>query len=137
MATQRLNWDEKYSVEVEEIDNQHKKMFAVINELLEAIHTNTPEEHLGQIIEALVQYKIFHFETEEKYFREFNYEGTEEHVVRHHEFNEKLTALKEKYPTYTIEFAFALVDFLEDWLLDHLMTMDQGYRECFKTHGLT
>ncbi|MFA6476297.1 MAG: bacteriohemerythrin [Candidatus Paceibacterota bacterium] len=136
MSTKKLEWDEKYSVGVQELDDQHKRMFAVINELLEAIETNTPEDHLEHIIKTLVDYKIFHFATEEKYFKEFNYEGTEEHIAKHHEFNDKLGSLKEKYPTYNIEFAFALVDFLEDWLINHLMTVDQEYKECFRTHGL-
>jgi len=136
MSTQKLLWEDKYSVGVEEIDNQHKFMFGVINELLDAIHTNSPEEHLGHIIESLVKYKQFHFATEEKYFAEFHYEGTEDHIKRHHEFNSKLEALKAEYPTYSIEFAFKLVDFLEDWLINHLMTVDQQYKECFKSHGL-
>lgn len=136
MATKKLEWDEKYSVGVEEIDNQHKRMFEVINELLDAIDSNSTEEHLGHIIESLVQYKIFHFETEEKYFKEFNYDGEEEHKMRHREFNDKLATLKEKHPTYTVEFAFELVDFLEDWLINHLMVVDQKYVQCFHEHGL-
>ena len=136
MSTQKLIWEDKYSVGVVEIDNQHKRMFAVINELLDAINTNTAPEHLGHIIESLVQYKIFHFETEEKYFREFKYEEAESYTAKHHEFNNKLTALKEKYPEYTVEFAFELVDFLEDWLIDHLMVVDQKYKKCFNEHGL-
>lgn len=136
MATQKLEWDDKYSVGVIEIDNQHKRMFAVINDLLEAIETNTPADHLGHIIDELIKYKKFHFATEENYFKEFNYEGTEEHVTKHHEFNEKLEAMRKKHPELTIEFAFDLVDFLEDWLINHLMTLDQAYVKCFHEHGL-
>ncbi len=136
MSTKKLEWEEKYSVGVEEIDNQHKRMFVVINELLDAISTKSTEENLGHIIESLIQYKIFHFGTEEKYFKEFNYEETDDHVKKHREFNEKLTEMKAKYPTYTVEFAFELIDFLEDWLIDHLMVVDQKYVKCFHEHGL-
>lgn len=136
MTPTKLEWNEVYSVGVEEIDNQHKKMFAVINELLEAIETNSSEEHLGNIIESLVQYKMFHFATEEKYFTEFNYEGAQEHINKHQDFNKRLKELEGKFPKYTIEFAYALVDFLEDWLIDHLMVMDQKYKKCFHEHGL-
>jgi hemerythrin-like metal-binding protein len=136
MSTKKLEWEEKYSVGVEEIDDQHKKMFAVINELLDAINSNTTEKHLGEIIDGLVEYKMFHFATEEKYFKEFNYEEAEEHVGKHKEFNDKLNKLKEKYPMPTVDFAFELVDFLEDWLIDHLMAMDQKYKKCFHDHGL-
>jgi hemerythrin-like metal-binding protein len=136
MGTQKIVWDEKYSVGVEEIDNQHKRMFEVINELLEAINTNTTEDHLGNIIDGLIKYKVFHFATEEKYFKQFNYEGAEEHILKHKEFNDNLMVLKDKYPIYSVEFAFELVDFLEDWLIDHLMIVDQKYKKCFAEHGL-
>jgi hemerythrin-like metal-binding protein len=136
MSTKKLVWADEYSVGVEELDNQHKRMFVVINELLDAIDTNTTADHLGNIIDSLIKYKIFHFSTEEKYFKEFNYEGAEDHIAKHHEFNDKLTALKEKHPEYTVEFAFELVDFLEDWLIEHLMVVDQKYTKCFNDHGL-
>lgn len=136
MSTKKLEWDEKYSVGVKELDDQHKLMFATINELLDAINDNNTEEHLGNIIESLVKYKTFHFATEEKYFEQFNYEETEEHKMKHREFNDKLNALKAKFPTYSVEFAFELVDFLEDWLINHLMVEDQKYKECFASNGL-
>lgn len=135
-APQKLKWEDKYSVGVLEIDDQHKRMFAVINELLDAIDTGTTEEHLENIINSLVKYKIFHFATEENYFKKFNYEFTEEHTNKHREFNDKLAILQKKYPKYTVEFAFELIDFLEDWLINHLMVQDQKYKECFHSHGL-
>ena len=136
MTTQKLVWEDKYSVGVVEIDNQHKKIFDIINKLLDLISTNAAKESLGGVIESLVAYKTEHFATEEKYFKEFNYEDAEEHVKEHNKFNEKLSEMKSKYPELTIEFAFELIDFLEDWLIIHLMTADQKYRECFKSHGL-
>lgn len=136
MSLKRLEWEEKYSVGVEEIDNQHKQMFETINELLESIDNGTTEEHIGNVIDSLVKYKMIHFATEEKYFKEFNYEGAEEHIANHGEFSKKLDLLKEKYKTTSVEFAFELVDFLEDWLIYHLSNTDQMYVNCFKSHGL-
>jgi hemerythrin len=39
-------------------------------------------------------------------------------------------------PSFTIDFAFDLIDFLEDWLINHLLDMDQKYKKCFHDHGL-
>lgn len=136
MATKKLIWSDEYSVGVEEIDKQHQHLFMIINDLLDVINTRANINQLKGIINSLVEYKIFHFETEEKYFREFNYEETEDHIIKHREFNKGLETLKSKYPDYTAEFAFALVDFLEDWLVNHLMLVDQKYRKCFNDHGL-
>jgi hemerythrin-like metal-binding protein len=134
--TNKLEWNEKYSVGIEEIDNQHKKMFSVINELLDSIRNNDTEEHLGNIIKSLIDYKIFHFETEEKYFKKFNYDGASHHIAKHQEFSSKLEEIKSKHSGFTIDFAFELVDFLEDWLIKHLMVEDQKYVECFHSNGL-
>lgn len=132
----KLIWEEKYSVGVELIDNQHKMMFSTINELLDTINTMPTTEKLTSIIDQLVQYKKYHFATEEKFFKEFNYEKTAEHMGLHQEFNERLNKIKEENGDNIIALAFALVDFLEDWLINHLMTADQDYKECFKTHDL-
>jgi hemerythrin-like metal-binding protein len=134
--TKKLEWEDKYSVGVVELDNQHKRMFAVINELLDSINNQDSAEHLASIVDNLLQYKKFHFATEEKYFQEFNYEGAEEHIKKHKAFGERLDRLKKEYPEFSIEFAFALIDFLEDWLINHLLVVDQKYVTCFHQHGL-
>ena len=137
MNTKKLEWEEKYSVGVKELDDQHKQLFAVINELLDAIDSNKTKERIDIIINGLVEYKTFHFDTEEKYFKKFNYKEAEDHIAKHKEFNAKFEALRKKYPNgYTVEFSFELADFLEDWLINHLMTLDQEYKECFASHGL-
>jgi len=131
-----LEWKDKYSVGVELIDDQHKKMVAVINQLIEVISSAPDKEKIAEIIKQLVEYKQFHFDTEEKYFKEFNYEEAEEHIAKHREFTVKLGKLQEEFGDDLMGFSFALVDFLEDWLVDHLLTMDQKYVECFASHGL-
>lgn len=132
----KLEWEEKYSVGVSVIDSQHQMMFGIINELIEAIDTRTNEERLDKIIASIVQYKDLHFQTEEKYFKEFNYPEAPAHIAEHEGFKKKIAELKEKCSADKNEFAFQLVDFLEDWLIDHLMNVDQKYKACFTAHGL-
>lgn len=132
----KLEWNDKYSVGVTEIDLQHQKMFTVINNLIDVIQNTPTNESLIEIINSLVEYKKYHFATEEKYFKEFNYEGATDHIGAHHSFNEKLENIEKKYQDNPISMAYELIDFLEDWLIDHLQTKDQEYKECFASHGL-
>lgn len=132
----KLLWKDEYSVNVKEIDDQHKQLFSIINTLIETIAATPKEEEIVAIINEIVSYKAAHFATEDKYFHEFNYEGTAEHEAAHERFNQKVTELQKTYAGNTLEFAFALIDFLEDWLLEHLMGMDQKYTKCFNEHGL-
>ncbi|MEI8096695.1 MAG: bacteriohemerythrin [Candidatus Moraniibacteriota bacterium] len=131
-----LEWKEEYSVGVQLIDEQHKMIFATINELVDMINTTPTKEKLAFVIGQLVAYKKFHFATEEKYFVEFHYEGTEEHIAKHKMFNDTLEKVQEECGDDMLTLAFRLVDFLEDWLIDHLMTVDQEYKVCFAEHGL-
>ena len=131
-----IAWKDEYSVGVKEIDDQHKQLFVIINQLVEAIKTIPREDEIANIISKIVEYKIVHFATEEKYFHLFGFEGTDEHEEAHRAFNAKLIETQTAFKGDTMGFAFAAADFLEDWLIVHLMTMDQKYKQCFREHGL-
>lgn len=132
----RLVWDEKYSI-THEIDEQHKHLFKIFNELVEVVCAPcSQKEDISKIIKEILEYKAIHFATEEKYFHEFNYEGTAEHEAAHKLFGEKLDEIQKASSGDPRLLAFNIIDFLEDWLLDHLMDMDQKYKKCFLDHGL-
>jgi hemerythrin len=132
----QLVWKDEYSVKVKEIDDQHKQLFDIINNLIKVLNTAPKEETINEIVKNIIKFKEAHFATEEKYFAQFNFEGAEEHIVAHKTFGEKVVAVQVAHQGDTIGFAFALVDFLEDWLIGHLMHMDQKYVECFTKNGL-
>lgn len=132
----KLEWNDKYSVGVVGIDNQHKLLFRTINELIDVLGSNPTEEKMSGILNSIVEYKKIHFATEEGYFKEFDFEGTEEHIKEHRGFTDKVAEIQKKHEGDTLNFAFELVDYLEDWLISHLMNTDQKYVECFRSHGL-
>lgn len=132
----QLIWKDEYSVKVKEIDDQHKQLFEIINNLIKILNTTPKEETITEILGTIVAFKEIHFATEEKYFAQFHFEGAEEHIVAHKTFGEKVAAIQAEHQGDTIGFSFALVDFLEDWLIGHLMHMDQKYVECFAKNGL-
>ncbi len=131
-----LEWREEYSVGVRLIDEQHQNMFRMINDLVGSINAVPTTEQIAPILAGLVEYKQKHFATEEGYFRQFNFEGAEEHIAEHRKFNETLEQLKKKNEGDMIGLAFELVDFLEDWLINHLLNTDRKYIECFHANGL-
>lgn len=132
----KLEWDEKYSVGVQVLDQQHKAMFSMINQLIDHLNSNSLQSAVELLMKQLIAYKQAHFGLEEKYFQEFQYEHADEHILKHREFGKKLDEINERCSEDYLSCAFLLVDYLEDWLIDHLMTMDQGYVKCFHEHGL-
>lgn len=132
----RFIWNDRYSVGVQIIDDQHKKLFSTMNELLDGLERRMSEQHLAKIARDLIDYKKQHFATEEKYFDQFHYEDKEAHKVKHWEFSQKLDELNFKNPDFSLTYAYELVAFLEDWFVEHVMKEDQRYVECFHENGL-
>jgi hemerythrin len=132
-------WSNSYSVGVQEIDEQHKLLIEILNELIAFVYNSPGNENLDirATIDKIVKYKTVHFETEEKYFKQFNFEGADEHIQKHREFNEKVSELLQEFQKNGKKSELSeLVDFMENWFTDHLLHMDQKYIKCFKENGL-
>jgi hemerythrin len=130
-------WNDDYLLGIQIIDEQHKWFVNTLSELEEALTKSVDiQSKIETIFNKLEAYAQFHFATEEKYFDEFGYEGSTEHKAEHKKFKEKLADIRKQYLTNQLDTAFDLADYLEDWLLNHLATMDKKYVECFHSHGL-
>ncbi len=131
-----FEWKDEYSIGIDEIDGQHKQFIDLIASLYDAINQNKTAEVLGGVIDELIEYGFYHFSVEENYFKEFGYELAGEHAAEHRIFSQKITDLQKQYKNYEIEISFDLVDFLEDWLIKHIMSADRKYVACFRKHGI-
>ena len=121
-----FDWDSTYSVCVGEIDEQHKQLVNLINELHSAMMARKAKEILGEIIDELIEYTSYHFGTEEKYFDKFGYEETEAHKSIHKKFvdNNKLFVSSK------------ILNFLKDWLLTHIKVTDKKYMTFMNENGI-
>lgn len=129
-------WKKDYELGIKEIDAQHQHFVGLINRLLETIDKHEKLEELSGIKDDLYNYAVTHFETEEKYFSLFSYEGASEHKLEHIKLLARAKEFKDDKASEPWSSAFKLCDFLEDWLVDHLAQMDRRYVECFHEHGL-
>lgn len=132
-----LAWKEEYSVGVKEIDDQHKRFIEIMNSLYTAVYAGEDREKLAEILLNVANYKDNHFATEEKYFDLFHYENTDEHKAEHQKLREKVTAFYQEFKEGKTDITADLLDFLENWLVDHLANQDQKYVECFQKNGLS
>jgi len=134
--SEQFEWKEEFSVSVEEIDEQHKKLVGLISRLFAVVSQTQGKKETESIIQELIAYTKYHFSTEEKYFKKFNYKYKDEHIKQHQGFVTKVTALKKKCMEDEIAARFELVDFLEDWLIHHVTGADRKYIKCFTENGL-
>jgi len=131
-----FQWEEKYSVGIQSIDNQHKEIFALLNKLLEAMKMGHASDVNIQIIQELERYAVNHFQKEEYFFQRFNYQESAEHITEHQNFIKKITVLKPDLASGKITLTFELLNFLKDWIAHHILVVDKKYSECFRQNGL-
>lgn len=127
-------WKEEYSVNVKQLDDQHKFFLGIMDKCYEAIQE---KKELKKTINELIEYADLHFKTEERYFDEFQYDGAAEHKQAHQDLRDKIKLILLKNEADQTKKAFEFLDFLEDWLVDHLANMDKKYTYCFNKHGLS
>jgi hemerythrin len=133
-----IQWSEKYAVGFEIIDQQHQKFFKTFNKLYDAFLRGDEEQKLEEVLLELAEYAEHHFNTEEKYFKEFHYEGAEEHIMEHDIFRNQIAQFQKSFHENfnRKELADDLVELLDDWMVKHVIEMDQKYARCFREHGL-
>jgi len=132
-----IQWEEKYSVGVKEIDDQHKQFIEIMNNFYVSFYANKSNDKLEEIFTKIINYGEKHFATEEKYFNLYNYEKSDEHKADHQKLKEKVLSLYDEFKAEKANIAVDLMDFLENWLVDHLINQDQKYIQCFKQNGLS
>lgn len=131
-----VKWDDDLSVDIQEIDDQHKQLIVIINNFFIKLKEQTIDKELEVLFKNLDDYSHYHFDTEEKYMKKFNYKGTDEHVREHQEFIDTIGQLKELFDQNQVHAAVETISFLKSWLLHHIMGTDQNFSECFHENGL-
>lgn len=131
-----IEWDESFSVNVSEIDRQHRKLIALYNKLHEAMARGKGNAVLERVFRELLDYAKTHFKTEERYFHAINYAGTRGHIIEHEAFVKKLSELSDKLQAGTPFLTVETLAFLRDWLNEHIKGTDKQYTRCFNEHGI-
>ena len=131
-----MRWSESLSVNIVEIDKQHQHLIGVVNDLHDAMGKGKGKEVLGKTFDGLIKYAEEHFLTEEKYFEQFGYPDTDSHKNEHTNFVIKLAEFKVRFGTGKENLTIELMNFLVNWLNNHLQTFDMQYRSFFNAQGL-
>lgn len=122
-----ITWTEQLSVGIESIDNQHKNLLAIINDLNDAMVANAADEIMQQIFERLTHYTVEHFAYEEELFDRYGYEGSPAHKAQHEALIGTVVVLKSKMESESNRLGIEVMEFLKRWLTDHILKTDMDY----------
>ncbi|NLC18492.1 MAG: hemerythrin family protein [Clostridiales bacterium] len=121
-----IKWNDNFSVNHAGIDEQHKELIDIINDLVVYISEKDTEfSHLLDLVTKLDNYVAEHFKYEEALMTEHSYPEMDVHVAQHNGLRKKLEELNIFSVDNTIEFYKELLDELIDWLSKHIMQTDK------------
>jgi hemerythrin-like metal-binding protein len=131
-----IQWSNQYKINVEEVDEQHQVLIRLINELYDAVVKGSDKLILAKILNELVDYTGYHFNTEEELMSLYRYPGFEHHKVQHDELAQQVHELKDNYSQGKSIISFEVLVFLNDWLINHILDSDQKYADYLNARGV-
>lgn len=132
-----MTWSNSLSVGVKALDDDHKQLVDMINELLDGILKNRKLEVLTQVLDKLVHYTELHFAREEEFFRRTHYPEAQKHTEQHRALIRQVGDLQRRLKAGdTSLLSLDLMKFLREWLTRHIMDEDRRYQKHLNLNGI-
>lgn len=131
-----IEWNDSYSVGFDTFDEDHKKLFGMLNTLeSNLLDPTTKDSALISVINDLIAYAEFHFGKEEDVMARFDYPDLEKHKKEHDAFKEDVNSYTSLAAFGNLPPADKVMDFLRNWLLNHILKTDMEYTPFLKEKG--
>lgn len=127
---QLIIWKNEYSVGIENIDNQHKTILNIINNLYAAKSGNEKKIIIRQSLDDLRDYTLIHLSYEERMLKKSGYTDFERHKDQHDLMRVKIEEFVQMTQNTEGDISFEVLDFLKKWWTRHIAVVDHKYIGC-------
>jgi hemerythrin-like metal-binding domain len=126
---QHVSWDEKMSVGVEVLDDDHKKLLDIFNTLLKSGIAAKDPANLTDLLGGLVDYTKVHFAREEEIMERHAYPDLDAHKAAHRYFIDEIQKLsQDDDDSNEMMLRIDLILLLKEWLVEHIQSVDMQYK---------
>lgn len=129
-------WDDSYSIGVDQIDQQHKRLFELINNLFIGIKTQDSSNAVEIALSGLVEYTQEHFATEEGLMDKHSYPGARAHAAEHSHLLRTIEAYIQKMQSGEPVSGMSLLTQLVEWLHSHMGATDTELGSFLNSKGI-
>jgi len=129
-------WDDKYSVNIEVIDEQHKRIIEILGKLFAEMGQKKSPEVLRAILDQMVWYASEHFSTEEIFMTQYDFPGYADHKKEHEAFKTKVGAFQKDFVAGKATLSLEVINFLLGWLDHHILEVDKQYGPFLNEKGI-
>jgi hemerythrin len=131
-----MTWNDNMSVGIPSIDEQHKKLVGMLNELSDAMKVGKDKEVLGPILDGLINYTATHFKYEEDLFDKTRYPEAFVHKREHEALVKQVLDIQSKYKAGAFALSIEVGDFLKKWLTNQILGTDKKYGPHLTSNGV-
>ncbi|MDP2847137.1 MAG: bacteriohemerythrin [Humidesulfovibrio sp.] len=135
-SEQLMTWTDDLSVGIRLIDEQHKVLLGLINELHAGMRARKSDAVLAGVVERLKEYTVKHFGQEEEYFERYGYPETAAHKELHAKLVQQVLDFEAGLKSGQAKVTMDIMRFLKDWLVKHIMGTDKKYSGFLQSKGL-
>jgi hemerythrin len=121
-------WTDQLSIEVKLLDNDHKKLVLLINQLYDGLMTGRAKPALERVFKDLVSYTRVHHAHEEQLLVETGFQGSAMHKQEHEYTIERAVELQMRFKSSEgLANELEVVNQLRDWLSRHIQGSDKEF----------
>ncbi|MBI5893260.1 MAG: bacteriohemerythrin [Deltaproteobacteria bacterium] len=131
-----ITWSNDLSVNIKEIDSQHKRLVDLINELHDAMSVGKGNAILGKILSDLIGYTKTHFADEERIMQVNGYPDFSKNKLEHDKLTKEVEEFKNQFDAGKAVVSIEIMKFLKNWLSNHIMKSDKQYTQFLNSKGV-
>ena len=122
-----IKWDDSYLLGNEHVDNQHRKLFELVNSLVTSCDEETANDELRSALNFLLRYTVQHFEDEEALQIQCNFPEYEQHKKMHEDFKVTVRNLVQRFidSNSSEQLLHDVKKILVKWLINHILEEDK------------
>lgn len=119
-----IPWDESLGIGIDVIDEHHRYLFLLINDLYGVIADRQGAREVVRVVRSLEAYAKVHFLAEEKMMRSYGYAEIDEHIRQHRAFEQSMTAFYEEMHSNPLVARVDVFSYVCQWLTQHIRKED-------------
>ena len=125
-----MDWKQEYDIGILEIDDQHKELFKMVNNIKTSILKGVNSEQIIKtVFTNIVEYTQKHFASEEVLMKKMHFPGVDIQKRQHQQLITDIVTKLKGMKTGTKQNPTIMYNFLNQWLLNHIVSEDQKLRD--------
>jgi len=131
-----IEWNQSLRVDIQQFDDQHRQLVAMVNRLHQAIKDGQGADLLDEILAGLLEYTRVHFTAEEALMEQYGYPDYQLHKQAHVDLVRQVEDIYTQFKNGKQLQPISIMQFLVNWLTSHIKGEDKKYTAFFQSKGI-